>query len=459
MTDIPADEIEVKEPDYNSLDLDAVQSHLDRLKKERQQKGQSNMSTATIPKSEDVFGMGNDNGSGTVINDIQVKDPSDRYCTKTYTVKHKCTGHPIEFRDGEIQTQSQKEKAYSGAYLKWMAIRSGAHPELHLTEHEDSLVKELIEKAIWIKPIGMDDTQYIQGEHVKANLFDDVTSGGQNVVPEFFDTNVYSKVILASEILPFVDSTEMPRGSTVETATIGIPAATWNVADGTTATLVDATGLIAQVTANVFSLSVYIQYGNDFSSDSVTDIGSRLTGVIANRFASELDNQIINGDGTTEIQGVLVASGTIDVTPQNPTAGAITYSDHLSLTLDGISKVLDERKPSTRYVMTKTTYSRFKDIVTGVTGDSRPIFGMDVKKYMLSEESVSIETNMGNNNIIYGNFSLYRLWRRQGITFRFETGGSALTLANSTLLAARGRFAGKTIEPAGFAIIDSADIS
>ena len=65
MTDIPADEIEVKKPNYDNIDLDAVQSYLNSVKEERQQKGKSDMSTSTIPQSDDIFAMASDAGSST----------------------------------------------------------------------------------------------------------------------------------------------------------------------------------------------------------------------------------------------------------------------------------------------------------------------------------------------------------------------------------------------------------
>src|SRR5690606_26382895 len=98
-----------------------------------------------------------------------------------------------------------------------------------------------------------------------------------------------------------------------------------------------------------------------------------------------------------------------------PDTGPLTYDDALNLCF-GVAK--QYRAPAYRpgYIMTDTTYKRFRAIATGVTGDVRPLFGMNVNAYELLDYPVHIEQNgLENTEIIFGALQKYRLYRRQGV--------------------------------------------
>ena len=170
----------------------------------------------------------------------------------------------------------------------------------------------------------------------------------------------------------------------------------------------------------------------------------------------ELDRVIVDGNGTTEPQGITNASGIVDINATNPTTGPLTYDDALNLSF-GIAK--QYRTPSYRpgYIMTDTTYKRFLAIATGVTGDKRPLFGMNVKSYELVEYPVRIEqTGLANSQIVFGALQKYRMYRRHGVESRFTREGQTLTLKNTSLLYVRGRFGGRVMDANAFALIDNA---
>lgn len=410
--------------------------------------------TSKAPDAFSILNMGakaaeaKDNESN-----IRVKGTGERYNTKRYSTNHKTTGVPIQLRGVDVETTSQLQHAYNGAFFKNLAVKSGMYPDLVMKEHEKALLREQVETQTWINSTE-NEAKFLSGDHLKA-LIDDSSSGGESLVPDFVDTNIVELILLGGELMPFVDLVELPRGSTVSIATIGNVTLQKNTAEATAMTLFSTTGLITNTTAPVFAYAVPVEVGRDFESDSVVDIGIRVTSRIANKFAEILDEDIAIGDGTGEIEGIVVASGTADITAGNPTTGDLLLTDKINLALTVGKQYLD--RGNTRFVMTQTSYKRFQSIATGVTGDTRTIFTHNAANWQLDDDPVSIvNSGLGNNEIIYGGMKSYRLWRRQGLQIEMVRGGQTLALRNTSLIIGRGRFAGKVIDPNAFAIMDSA---
>ena len=88
-------------------------------------------------------------------------------------------------------------------------------------------------------------------------------------------------------------------------------------------------------------------------------------------------------------------------------------------------------------------YKKYMTLATGVTGDTRPIFGMHLKDYQLGDYHVAIQNDIADGTVFFCNLRGYRMYRRLGLYFELLTSGSTLTLANLKLLFARARFGGK----------------
>ncbi|MGE3314000.1 MAG: phage major capsid protein [Planctomycetaceae bacterium] len=385
--------------------------------------------------------------------EVRIKRPSERYSTTKSVGRHARTGQPVRYQGRDVELLSQMETAKAGAFFKYLGSRSGIN--VNLTEHERSLLEEMIQKDSWCGKVGTEWQTGIQGDRVKA-LLNDATSGGREIAPEWFDDALVSYPLLHSEILPEVDLRDVPRSNSVEGAAVGNPSVTWGTAEGTAISLFNTNNLVSELNTAIHPVAVAIEVGNDFLSDAAVNVGDMLLTNIGQRMLQELDRVIVAGNGTSEPQGIVNASGIVDITAENPTTGPLTYDDALNLSF-GIAK--QYRAPGYRpgFIMTDTTYKRFLAIATGVTGDKRPLFGMNVKSYELVEYPVRIEqTGLDNNQILFGALKKYRLYRRHGVESRFTSEGQTLTLKNTSLLYVRGRFGGRVMDANAFAMTDGA---
>ncbi len=386
-------------------------------------------------------------------NDIRVKNPSERYSTTKSVGKHARTGQTVRYLGRDAELPSQLETAKAGVFFKYLGSRSGIN--VSLSEHERALLEETIQKDHWCGKIGTDWQTGIRGDRVKA-LLDDATSGGREISPEWFDNALITYPLLHSEILPEVDLRDVPRSNSVEGAAVGNPSVTWGTAEGTALSLFNTANIVSELNTAIHPVAVAIEVGNDFLSDAAVNVGDMLLTNIGQRMLQELDRVIVAGNGTSEPQGIVNASGIVDITAANPTTGPLTYDDALNLSF-GIAK--QYRTPAYRpgFIMTDTSYKRFLAIATGVTGDKRPLFGMNVKSYELIEYPVRIEqTGLDNNQILFGALKQYRLYRRHGVESRFTREGQTLTLKNTSLLYVRARFGGRVMDANAFALIDGA---
>jgi HK97 family phage major capsid protein len=314
-----------------------------------------------------------------------------------------------------------------------------------LTDHERHLVFDF-------------NKNFYNSRYSKA-VIDDSTSGGENAIPEFFDYDLIVTPTLAQEnLMSYCNVVTVPRGVAAQNFTMGRPtfAAATSEGTGNEVSLFSTSGFIANHDTSFFRAAGFIELGMNF----VEDANPRIVSEIQNQYMETcmlwFNEQITNGDGTTEPQGIKNDSGTTDVTPATPTTGDPTIGDYLELYF-GVNKEyrLKGGLQNAVFIMTDTTYQRARSIATGVTGDTRLIFGQEVGDYKLFGQPVLIEENgMGNNDAIFCQMKGYRLYLRQGCRFIREDRGDQLTRANSMLIGADVRAGGQLDLPGYAAVID-----
>lgn len=387
-----------------------------------------------------------------VFGGARVKKPSERYSSTKSVATHATSGKAVtDERGKQCETTSELEFAKAGSLLKYTAAKAGL-PAV-LDEHERELVAECFAEDKWCGKVGNEYKTGIDGMQVKA-LLDDATSGGADVVPEWFDNAIVTYPLLHSEFLPRVDIRDVPRGSSVESATIGNPTVTWGTAEGTSLTLFDTADLVGELNTSIERVTCGIEVGRDFLSDAASDVGRVLMQNIGQRLLSELDRVIIEGDGSDEPEGILTASGLTDI--GNPAGGdgaAAQVNDYETL-LFAVPK--QYRVPQNRpcFFANDTTYSRAMGIPVG-SSDARRVFGMHHEDYQILHHPFLISNDVANNVAGFGCLSKYRLYRRQGQSLRWETGGKELGLKNLALLIVTGRYGGRVVDPTAFAISDN----
>ena len=382
--------------------------------------------------------------------DIRVKSPSERYSRTKSPGKHARTGQTVRNeRGGIVESPSELEYAKAGALFKHLAQRSGV--PISLTDHETELLLETADKDAWAGTINGEYRYGVTG--VKA-LLDDVTSGGLEATPIWFDENVIQFPLLHGELFPFVDLVEVPRGRRIEGASIGNPSVTWGTAEGTELNLFDTSDIVAAIDTTIHNVSVAVEIGLDFMADSPVDVGRILTENIGQRFMASLDNVTAKGDGTTQPQGIFNASGISDIgNPAGGSGAAPQVADYETL-LFAIGKQYRNSAMRPAFIANDTSYSRARGIAVGGS-DERRVFGMDHQSYMLLEYPFKVQNDLANNLAAFGALAKYRMYRRVGQAVKFETGGKELTRKNLGLLVVRGRYGGKVVDANAFAYSDN----
>jgi HK97 family phage major capsid protein len=364
---------------------------------------------------------------------------------------HGKLGTPIMDQDGRpAQTSSELENAKAGVFFKVLAGRSGL--QVSLTDHERALWQETLEQDLWCGQLDNQWQRGVDGMRVKT-LLDDSTSGGSNVVPEWFDANLVSFPLLNGELFPLVDVRNIPRGSSVEGASVGNPTVTWGTAEGTSMTPFNTDSLIAGINSTIHPVTCAIEVGRDFLADSPADVGAQLTQNIGQRLLAELDRVVADGDGTSEPEGIFQHAG---VSALTLSGAAPTVADYEEL-LFSVGKQY-RKSPRCAFIANDVRYQRARSIKVA-SGDERRVFGMDhdrgsnasVEGYSILGRPFKIENNLANTHAAFGDLSRYRMYRRQGFSIEWHTQGATLAKANLALLVVRGRFGGKVVDPNAFA--------
>lgn len=371
--------------------------------------------------------------------------------------RHPMAGLPLSeggFAMGRsIDGQSDLDKAVSGSWCKYVILREtqgkGIPRQMQMTDHDKGLVMYALQNMKWGGVIGGDcesvtGSQPLKGvkltELQQKAILDDSTSGGLEVAPIAFDDAIITIPLLNGEFFPRVNVVPITRGRRIEGATMGNVTLTSGGADGTDIPLFNTASFIAAFDTTIFVVNGAIEIGLDFLSDSPIDVASMVTGQYGQVLLTWLDEQICIGDGTTEPEGIMNASGTTNVAGGSaaPTIGI--YENFLF----GVPKAYKQGFSSDRIVFgaTEETYQRARAIAVSGS-DARRLFGMTHEDYMLFGHPYGINEAMSNTQAFFANLGRYRMYRRMGLTLKVTTEGKTLVRLNQMLLTARARYGGQ----------------
>jgi HK97 family phage major capsid protein len=379
----------------------------------------------------------------TVFGGVRVKAGSESYSTAKSIAKHrKFNFTPRDEKGQEVLTTSELEHAKMGVWFKNLARRAGI--PVIMTEGEQSLMHEMVEKDVWVGKVESEWKKNVSGMTVKA-LLSDATSGGLEINPEWFDSRLISFPLLTAELAPFVDLQEVPRGASVEGASIQTPTMTWGTPSGTAMPLFNTDAMVAELNTSIHVVSCVIEVGRDFASDAAVDIGRVLESLLSERFSAELDRVIANGNGTNEPTGIMSASGLNSVT----FGGTATTVDDVEALLFGIGKQY-RKSQRCAFVSNDTNYQRIRSIPVGGS-DARRIFGMSHEDYQVFNRRWAIQEDIANTHAAFGDLGKYRFYRRLGYTQEIVTNDMTLVRQNKIGIVVRGRFGGRVMDPNAFA--------
>jgi HK97 family phage major capsid protein len=371
-------------------------------------------------------------------------------------------GRPAMFNGERLYGTSQMGKAVAQAYFKWQ-IACTSQPNdiprgLRMTDHDKEILKFALHECEWtglINPHPEDGggiavkRRKLQEFEVKA-LLDDATSGGIEIAPIEFDDVLVTTPVLFGELFPLVNVVDVARGRRMKGGTVGNP--TFGATgEGTGITAFDTTAFVASFDTTIYVASASMEIGMDFEEDSPTNIG----GIIIDKFGEKAmewyDRVIAVGNGTTEPQGISLATGTTVVPSDFSTSGPPTVSDYEGL-MFGVNKAYRNTKGSRNvYIANEVSYRNARAIPVG-PADERRVFGMTHGDYQILDTPYKVQNDITNSTIMYANLGYYRLYRRLGVTVRNETGGNYLASRNQRLIVVRLRTGGK-LEQGGAAAI------
>ena len=323
-----------------------------------------------------------------------------------------------------------------------------------MTDHDKELMEYALRNVAWSGMVGGTgsengatkvDNRKLTEMEIKA-ILDDSTSGGLEAAPIVFDDAVILTPVLHGELFPLVNTVPIARGRRVEGFSLGNPTFTSGTAEGTAIDLFDTSSYISAFDTTIFNAVGAMEIGLDFEEDSPVNIGALVAQRYGEKAMEWLDNQIVNGDGTTEPQGILNASGTTTVSSTNGASGPPTVDDYEGL-MFGINKEYRTAadKARTVFIGNDTTYKRARAISVG-SSDARRVFGMEVNAhgdYNLLGHGYKVQNDVGNANIAFANLRYYRMYRRLGLNVRVETGGKELARKNQKLIVVRMRWGGQ----------------
>ncbi len=390
--------------------------------------------------------------SGDSTSRIRLKDPSEGLSTKRAKAVHPRTGQPVYDEFGvEATLPSERSKAMTGVYLKHVGRRAGLQCEL--SEWERSLWDEMVHKEAWASFAGDPyENKILQGPQVKALLDESAGSGGLEISPVVFDSDLVWNVLLTGELFPLVTLKPVSRGRRVESASIGTPTVTWGTGEGTEGTLYDFSNYVSAIDTTVYVASAFLEFGRDLLGDSAVDVADLLQERMAERLGNEFDKITAIGNGTTQPEGVMTKAGTTSVSFGNATS----MGNYENL-LFAVGKQY-RKSAGNRFVFcgTETSYQRARALQVSAT-DQRRLWGMTHESYQLfPPREYRICGDLTNRQVFAGDMRRYRMYRRMGERVEISTEGKSLMRSNTALMAIRVRLGGQVMVSEAFATVSDA---
>lgn len=403
--------------------------------------------------------------------DIRVKEAADVYDGKKSTLlypaatkkgePHSMAGRPVFMEDkGRTIELSQRDKAVSGAYAKWMiasSVQCHGNKRMGLSmlrDHDKELVLYAIKNMEWGGSSDGGDFGDIKDrkltEMEQKQIIDDNVSGGLEAAPIVFDDDIIQTPLLHGELFPLVKKVNIDRGRRIEGVATGTVTLGWGGIDATAITLFNTAAYVTAFDTTIYRVEGAIQIGLDFLSDTPIDFGQHVTSQYGERLLEELDGVIATGNGTTQPQGIM-----------NSGATAVAFGG-VAATIGGYETLrYTVTKPehggnmdsTAVFCGTEQSFVRARAIPVGAT-DERRLFGLGhfTSEYNLSGRSYRINESLTNNQIFYAILGRYRMYIRRGLTMRSSTEGVTLILNNLMLIAITARFGGQMERAAAAAL-------
>lgn len=371
---------------------------------------------------------------------------------------HPKAGQDVTYQGSAMYKSSDLERAQFGAWMKWQVQRE-TRGLVRMSDHESDLFRELVESEKWVGDADFGSGPEYIGEGKQLNdfqkktLLSDSTSGGEYLVPYFYDLDLVTYPLLNGELFPFVDLHDLTTSDTVETPTLDNMSLAWGPAEGDSPVIAlqTTTSLAAWISSKVFAVTGAITIGRDFLTDSPIKLYDKITAEYQKRLLNVLDSGIAAGDGSTAILGIFNTSSTHTYTAANNTAGPVKMADVTGM-IEALPKEYRPKNTTVLWLSLDSLYWKIKEVqVNSSTGDQRLVLGYDPENYTLLGRPYKItnSADVAGSQLAFFRPDLYRMWRRKGAQFEMTDAGKTLRLANELLITMRSRWAGQIVDPGG----------
>lgn len=337
----------------------------------------------------------------------------------------------------KVSKQMQKQRQH-------IANKPNDFDALRNEEAQDELAKYFIaaSRALVRNP-DPEAVKYLHDINAKAALAEGATTTGGFLVP----TEYQWDMLMLSRDNTFA----LRECSTIQMGTNDMRVPTeatqatmvWT-AEGVAATETEPT--VGQVQLTAKRLDAYAISSNELLADSHYDIAGLLAGQFSYGIALELDNQVLNGDGTKLGSGVLTAAAGFSIVQTG--AGSQFFSsinaDNLSLAAESVDEMYANggkfiyNKLIQHYVRTlKDSNGRY---IFAMPGNGVPGTIWEYP-YILSSKGPKT-TGSATAFVVFGNFKYYVIGIRAG-SMMLESDPYGLFTASQTRFRMVGRYAGK----------------
>jgi len=231
------------------------------------------------------------------------------------------------------------------------------------------------------------------------------------------------------------------------------PSVSWSVES---ADLVESTPVVGTVEITAERVGAWLTVTNELLEDSEINTISWLDQLFATALGMEIDNQILNGDGSDTCSGILTGNvGNSVVMGAGSVNVSFTNGDHLS---DMVAQINAQQLPSCRWVMHPAAFNvirKLKDdngqyLYSPISGSENKIFGYPVTLCASAPSAPST----GENFIVFGNFKNVLLGKRKSASLEMDSYG--LFTTNRTRCRILRRIGIEIGLPDGFSVLQTA---
>lgn len=273
-------------------------------------------------------------------------------------------------------------------------------------------------------------------------------TGGELTIPEIVVNRIMDIMGDYTTLYPLVDKIQV-KGTTRILVDTDTTPATWIEQAGALAA--GDAGTITNIDFDGFKVGKVTFVDNYLLQDSIINLDAYVTRKIARAIAKALDAAILNGQGAANKQ----PTGIIPSIPAGNQVSVVADANLLKNLVkqiglidtgdDSVGEIVAVMKRST-YYNRLVEYSIQVDSNGNVVGKLPNLANPD-----LVGLRVVFSNNMGEDKVLFGDFSQYTLVERENITIDSST--HVKFSEDQTAFRGKGRFDGKPVKPAAFALV------